>query len=302
VGINFNLKYALVLAGGGARGLVHIGALCALEEAGFPRPSLVAGCSMGAIVGGLYAMGMAPAELKKFVEEELSLSDFMESPGFKMNGPIAKIILGGQFVGNFASKPGIDPGDKVVKLLERFAKDKTVEGCAIPFVCNAVDLVSGSQVILNSGNLVRAIRASMSFPGFFEPLVEGGRALVDGGVADNMPVRAAYEEGKKYGIERVLAINTHSDWHEVDAANLKNGFSVVMRCIDVLRHNLESGGCAADLEMRAADKSSVFDFDRKKELVALGTAAVQKSMGELETFFGTGLGAYFARKNFPTAA
>jgi hypothetical protein len=94
----------------------------------------------------------------------------------------------------------------------------------------------------------------------------------------------------------VLAINTHSDWREVEASNLKNGFSVVMRCLDVLRHNMESGGCAADLEMRAADKSSVFDFDRKKELIALGEEAVKKSLGELETFFGTGLGAYFARK------
>jgi NTE family protein len=292
--INKKLKYALVLSGGGARGLVHIGVLSALEAAGYPLPSLIAGCSMGAIIGGLYASGLSVNDLKNFVLDKLDMSDFMESPGFKISGPLGKLIVTGQFIGNFAVKPGVDPGDKALALLKSFAGDKRIEDCPIPFVCNAVDLVSGREVLLDSGPLCRAIRASMSFPVFFEPLVEGSRCIVDGGVANNMPVGAVQKKGA--GISRILAVDTHSSWRETPASGYKTGIGVVMRCFEVLIHAAEAYHPKADMVLYAADQTSVFDFERKKELVALGEAAVRQSAGELDAFFGLGIAAYFYRK------
>jgi NTE family protein len=294
--INKNLKYALVLSGGGARGLVHIGVLSALEEAGYPLPSLIVGCSMGAVVGGLYASGLSVADLKSFVLEKLDISDFMESPGFRINGPLGKVLLTGQFIGNFAVKPGIDPGDKALGLIESFVGDKRIEDCPIPFVCNAVDLVSGKEMALDSGPVSRAIRASMSFPAFFEPFVEGGHCFVDGGVANNMPVGAARKAGTALGISRILAVDTHSKWKEVSASHYKTGLSVVMRCFEVMIHAAEAYHPRAGMVLHAADQTSVFDFERKKELVALGEAAVQQSAGELGAFFGLGLVARYIRK------
>jgi NTE family protein len=285
-----------VLSGGGARGLVHIGVLSALEEAGYPLPSLIAGCSMGAVIGGLYASGLNVADLKSFVLEKLDVSDFMEGPGFKINGPLGKFLLTGQFIGNFAVKPGIDPGDKALGLIESFVGDKRIEDCPIPFVCNAVDLVSGKEVVLHSGPISRAIRASMSFPGFFEPLVEDGRCFVDGGIANNMPVGAARESGAALGVSRILAVDTHSKWKEVPASGYRTGLNVVMRCFEVLIHAAEAYHPQADMVLHAADQTSVFDFERKKELVALGEAAVRQSAGELCAFFGSSLFASYIRK------
>ena len=294
--INKNLKYALALAGGGARGLVHVGVLCALEAAGYPPPSLVVGTSMGAIVGGIYAAGTGAAELKRFVLEELEISGFMDGPGFKLNGPIGKLFLTGQFIGNFASRPGVDPGDKAAALLERFLDGKTFEDCAIPFLCNAVDIVSGKEVVLNSGPLSRAIRASMSVPAFFEPCLIDGMCLVDGGILANMPAGAAREAGRALGVSRVLAVDTHGVWKEVPADNYRTGINVVMRCFDVLVHAAQNNYPAPDLVLYAADQSSVFDFGRKKELIALGEAAVGQSARELDAFFGAGPAAYLGRK------
>jgi NTE family protein len=251
---------------------------------------------MGAIIGGLYASGISLNELKSFVLERLDVSDFMESSGFKINGPLGKLLLTGQFIGNFAAKPGIDPGVKALRLIKSFVGDKRIEDCPIPFVCNAVDLVSGREMVLDSGPLARAIRASMSFPAFFEPLVEENLCLVDGGVANNMPVGAARKTGAALGISTVLAVDTHSEWREIPASSCKTGIGVVMRCFEVMIHAAEAYHPGADMVLHAADQTSVFDFDRKKDLVALGEAAVRQSAGELDAFFGRGLVARYIRK------
>jgi NTE family protein len=296
VKINKNLKYALVLSGGGARGLVHAGVLCALEAAGYPLPSLVAGTSMGAIIGGLFASGMSSAAIKTFVIDELEFTDFLESPGFKLSGTLGKLLVTGQFIGAFATRPGADSGKKALALLERLAKCGRIEECPIPFICNAVDLVSGREVILSSGPLAPAIRASMSFPVFFEPCAGDGMCLVDGGIIDNMPVAAARDAGRALGISRVLAVDTHNEWREVPAANYRNGAAVVLRCFDVLLHTADQSKARAELTLFAADRSSVIEFERKKELIALGEAAVARAAPELNAFFGSGPAAYFARR------
>jgi NTE family protein len=301
MGINKKLKYAIVLSGGGARGVVHAGVFRALEEAGYPPPSLIAGTSMGAVIGGLYASGMGGAALKRCVLESLDIGNFMESPVFRIEGPIGKIFQTGQIIGNIAVRPGIDSGAKVMKLLEELTGGKTIEECRIPFLCNAVDLSTGQEEVFRSGSLARAIRASMAFPFFFEPLVDGKRCLVDGGVINNMPVRLARETGKKLGIKRVLAIDTRR-WNVIPSHSLRNGTGVILRCFEVMVHASETRGGpeksagVPDLVIHASDRTSPFDFSRRQQLVHLGEAAIHQSRTELEAFFGGGPGAALARR------
>jgi NTE family protein len=301
--INENLKYALVLSGGGARGLVHIGVLRALEEAGYPLPSLIAGTPMGAIVGGLYAAGMRAADLRRYVLDELDIPGFMESPVFKLDGPIGKLFQTGKIIGHAATRSGIDSGERVLEIMEELTKRKKIEECDIPFLCNAVDLCVGREVIFRSGSLARAIRASMSFPFVFEPLVEGGQCLVDGGVADNLPVKSAREAARELGIKRILAVDARR-WRVIPADSLKNGLSVVMRCFEAMIHvsetedkNEDEGKTfGANLLLHASDKTSAFDFYRKNELMDLGEAAATRSKAELDVFFGSGVRGALARR------
>ncbi|MDR1306638.1 MAG: patatin-like phospholipase family protein [Treponema sp.] len=299
--INRNLKYSLVLSGGGARGLVHVGVLCAMEEAGYPPPSLIAGTSMGAIVGGLYASGMKAQAIKRYVLDELDIGDFMESPVFRMDGPLGKIFQTGQIIGNVATRPGIDSGTRVLRLLEKLTGLKKIEDCGIPFLCNAVDLSAGREVIFRSGSLARAVRASMSFPFFFEPLIDGDLCLVDGGVADNLPVKSAREVGRKLGIKNMLAVDTRR-WRNVPADSFKTSIFVVMRCFEAMVHvsetdeRSEETAAPPNLVLHAADKTSAFDFSRKRELLRLGEEAVHRSVTELETFFGAGFRAALSRR------
>jgi len=246
---------------------------------------------MGAIIGGLYASGMNGLAQKRYVMEEVDIANFMESPVFKMNGPIGKLIQTGQIIGHAATNPGIDPGNKVLRLLEKLTNYKRIEDCAIPFLCNAVDICAGREVVFRSGSLARAIRASMSFPFIFEPLIEGEQCFVDGGVVDNIPIQIAREAAKPLGIRRILAVNTRR-WKAVPGASLKHGLSVVMRCIDAMIHiselEEERREAAPNLMVHISDRTSVFDFSRKRELMELGKAAAEQSRAELDAFFRAG--------------
>ena len=270
-----------------------------MEEAGYPPPSLIAGTSMGAIVGGLYASGMIGKEQRRYVLEKLDISDFMESPVFGMDGPIGKLFQTGQIIGHAATRPGVDSGNKVLRLLEELTKNKKIEDCTVPFMCNAVDISAGHEVIFRSGSLARAIRASMSFPFVFEPLIQGSQCLVDGGVANNLPIKSASEIARVMGIKHILAVDTRR-WRNIPPAALKNGLSVVMRCFDAMIYVTEAVEKSLEdppnLLIHVSDKTSAFDFSRKKELVELGEAATVQSKTELDAFFRKGIIGAVARR------
>ena len=275
-------KWALVLSGGGAKGLAHIGVLKGLEEAGFPKPALVVGTSMGAIVGGLYACGMSPAEMEHFVLDDFDINDYLDSIAFKITGPVGKVIQTGQALASLAGRPGVDTGHKLLELFQKLTKGKRFEETEIPFRCNAVDLVSGREIVFRSGSIARAIRASMSFPVFFEPLIEGKMCLVDGGVSDNLPVAIARQEGYK---RRVLAIDVYQfDSQEMN--ELKNGPQIIYRSLEIVLNAQKENKKAADLTLSVSDETNAFSFFRQKELIALGENAVRANVKNLEGFFG----------------
>jgi predicted acylesterase/phospholipase RssA len=142
----------------------------------------------------------------------------------------------------------------------------------------------------------------MSFPFFFEPLIDGDLCLVDGGVADNMPIKSAREAGRELGIKNMLAVDTRR-WRNVPADAFKSSLFVVMRCFEALVHVSETGerseetAAPPNLVLHAADKTSAFDFSRKRDLLRLGEEAVHRSAAELESFFGAGFRAVLARRH-----
>ncbi|MDR2518829.1 MAG: patatin-like phospholipase family protein [Spirochaetaceae bacterium] len=283
-----NKGWALVLSGGGAKGLAHIGVLRGLMDRGFPPPSLVVGTSMGAIVGGLYACGMHPKEMARFVAEEFDLAKHLDGFAFKINGPVGLIFQTGQIVGNLAVKTGIDSGQGLLRLFEELTGGKTFEETAIPFRCNAVDMVSGEETVFKTGPVARAMRASMSFPGFFAPLIDGGRCFMDGGLADNMPVWIARSEGFK----QVLAVDVVA-FQTARLSSLKTGVQIIYRSMEIaLKSMTVKSKRQAALTLRASDsRASPLNFARKKEFIALGEEAVNVSHEPLSAFFSRRIGS-----------
>jgi NTE family protein len=285
------LKWALVLSGGGAKGFAHLGILNALAEMGAPEPSLVVGTSMGAIVGGLYACGMGPTELIRFLIDKFDITEYLDSFVFKINGPVGKVFRTGQILGSLAAGSGSDSGRRVLELLEELTGGKTFAETRIPFRCNAVDLVEGRELVFSSGSVARAIRASMSFPAIFEPLTEGDKCLVDGGLANNMPVYIAKNEG----FTRILAVDVGNLTARA-VSDFKTGAQIVYRCLEVMLNMAgRKGDAKADLTIHASNEITAFEFSRKQELVALGERAIRENEKAVRVFFRGGIRAWVAR-------
>ena len=160
-------KIALVLSGGGARGLAHIGAIETLESHGYEITS-ISGCSMGALIGGMYAAGKLP-EVKDWVlaldrRKVLSLVDFSLS--------LTHLVK----------------GDRVMEALKEIVPDVNIEDLPIPYTAVATDWNSGKEVVFDHGSLYDAIRASISIPLFLNPVRREEMLLVDGGLVNSLPL------------------------------------------------------------------------------------------------------------------
>lgn len=171
-------RVALVLSGGGARGFAHIGVLQALEARNV-RIDAVAGTSMGAILGALFASGQTADEI-------FDLADG----------------LGWRDVIDVSLQAGLMKGDKLRSFLAAYLPER-FDQLSLPFAATTTDMESGEERVLLDGSLVDAVRASSSFPGAFEPVEIDGRTLADGGIVNNLPVGAA----RLLGCDYVIASN-----------------------------------------------------------------------------------------------
>lgn len=197
-------RVGLVLSGGAARGIAHVGALRVLEDAGLPV-DVVSGTSMGAIIGGLYAIGYTPEALSRIVRQQdwtslltdagprraLSIERRLGASGTLLSLPIEG--------GSVQFPSGVIAGQRVLELLARLTwpVHHVTEFSELPrpFAPVVMDLRTGEAVALSRGSLSLAIRASMSIPGLFEPVVLDGRTFVDGGLARNLPATDALALG-----------------------------------------------------------------------------------------------------------
>ncbi|MCX7655386.1 MAG: patatin-like phospholipase family protein [Treponemataceae bacterium] len=277
------LPWALVLSGGGAKGFAHVGVLKVLEAMGVPSPSLIVGTSMGAIVGGLYACGYKATELEKLALH-FDIRDYLDSKVFRMEGPLGKLMQTGQIVGRLATKPGIDSGKIILSYLEELTRRCLMEETAIPFRCNAVDLVSGREIVFSRGSLALALRASMAFPTFFDPVYMDEMVLVDGGLVNNLAISVA----RRRGFTHILAVDVgiFTLYH---SAKLQTGPQILYRCLEVVGHHLYRGDMdRASLTLQPRDDTSPFAFARAAHLIRLGEETALAQREALEHFFTPG--------------
>jgi NTE family protein len=193
-------RIAVALSGGGAKGLAHIGVLRALEEQGI-TPAVVTGTSMGALVGGLYAIGYSPAELDSIVRRLDWRALFQDLPDGRFIGLERRVLGDRTLVDLQLGRRGLElpggaiRGQRISELLDRLTwPAQTVRDFRAlprPFAAVATDVATGEAVVLDGGTLSDALRASMSIPSVFAPVRAGGRLLIDGGIARNLPAQEA---------------------------------------------------------------------------------------------------------------
>lgn len=278
---------ALVLSSGGARGLAHIGAIEKLESHGY-HISSIAGCSMGALIGGVYAAGklkefrewMKTIDRKKMIE----LTDF----SFSINH-LAK-------------------GTRIIETIMEFVPDMAIEDLPVPYCAVATDLKVGREVVFNKGSLFEAIRASISMPSFYKPVQRDGMVLIDGGILNPIPLNRVKRQKKDIlvGID-VSGHDYKAQWDEMHRLTemqkqdnslkskildmlipdniefnyytmLSRTNSLMIRQNSILMAKLMKPDILVDIQM---SRYGTFDFDKSEKLVAIGK---QKTLHAIEKY------------------
>ena len=281
-----DLKVGLVLSGGGAKGLAHIGALKIIEEAGV-KIDYIGGTSMGAIVGALYASGYSAGELdsifrttdfpkliqdnvprgaKTFYEKEDSERYALTLPFDNFNISFPEAISGGQNIYN-----------EFVRLLFHVKDVADFKKLPIPFLCMATNVETGESVLLDSGYLPEAIMASGTFPSLFEPSEVDGDILIDGGVVNNYPI----EEVKNMGANFIIGIDVQ---HDLASRESLNSATEILLQINNYRtvNDMKAKSKQTDIYIRPAiDDFSVIDFEKGEEIMESGEDGALKKLEEL---------------------
>lgn len=278
---------ALVLSSGGARGLAHIGAIEELESHGY-HISSIAGCSMGALIGGVYAADklkefrewMKTIDRKKMIE----LTDF----SFSINH-LAK-------------------GTRIIEAIMEFVPDIAIEDLPVPYCAVATDLKAGREVVFNKGSLFEAIRASISMPSFYKPVQRDGMVLIDGGILNPIPLNRVKRQKKDIlvGID-VSGHDYKAQWDEMHRLTEKHKHdtslkskildmlipdniefnyytmlsrtsSLMIRQNSILMAKLMKPDILVDIQM---NRYGTFDFDKSEKLVAIGK---QKTLHAIEKY------------------
>lgn len=279
-------RIGLVLSGGAARGLAHIGVLKALEEQGI-RIDAIAGTSMGAIVGGLYAAGYSVAELERLAleldwQQALSDSPPREDIPFRRKQDdrdfLVKQKLSFRDDGSLGLPLGVIQGQNLELLLESLlvhrSATRNFDLLPIPYRAVATDVVSGEQVVMSSGHLPLVMRASMSIPAVFAPVEVDGRLLVDGGMVNNVPIDVA----RQMGVDQVIVVDLGMPLKP--ARDLHTVFDVMNQSINLMmRSNSETQLASLNADDVLIQPSlagfGVADFDRGAQMIDAGYRATQ---------------------------
>ena len=207
-------KVGIVLSGGGAKGVAHIGAIKVLEELDIPI-DYIAGTSIGAIIGGLYSIGYTSEQLEVIVKQTNWIDlltdkisrDAIPFP-FKLDDSKYLISLP---IKNNEKSGGIIRGRNISQLLQRLTEDynntTNFDSLPIPFACIATDMATNQKEVIRSGKLSEAMRASMAIPVIFTPLYSDKKVLIDGGFKDNLPIDVV----KSMGADIIIAIDAQSE-------------------------------------------------------------------------------------------
>ncbi|MBR5039178.1 MAG: patatin-like phospholipase family protein [Prevotella sp.] len=278
------MDVALVLSSGGARGLAHIGAIEELEAQGY-RITSIAGCSMGALIGGVYAAG----KLKEFREwmKTVDRKKMLELTDFSL------------------SLNHIVKGSRIIEAIMEFVPDVPIEDLPIPYCAVATDLKTGHEVVFNKDSLFHAIRASISLPSFYEPVRRDGMILIDGGVTNPIPLnRVVRQEGDiLVGID-VSGHDYKAQWeiqqeliekrkrskslsqqilNKLIPDNLEFNYytmlsrvsSLMIRQNSILMTQLMKPDVLVDIQM---SRYGGFDYDKSEKIIAIGRQKTQQAL------------------------
>ncbi len=218
-------RVGLVLSGGGAKGMAHVGALKVIEELGIPI-DYIGGTSMGSIIGGLYAIGYTSTQLENYMKEadwENLLTDRISRRNISIyeKGERKRYWLQFPIKGGRINLPlGILSGQNVSNLFTELASPAYAQNefskLPTPFLCVATDIESGTEVILEQGNLSKAMRASMAIPSVFTPEKIDGRRLYDGGLVNNFPANVV----RNKGIDILIGVDVTSPAEKTELNNI----------------------------------------------------------------------------------
>ena len=284
-------RIGLVLSGGGARGAAHIGVLKVLEEMRVPIDA-IAGTSMGAVVGGLYASGLTAKEIESVMSSlnwqdafrdtpprsELNFRRKQEDASFLVDFPLG--IRGGRIL----LPKGLIQGQKLNQMLRRLtlpaAKVQDFDSLPTAFRAVATDLVTGEGVIISEGDLPTAMRASLSAPGVFAPVEREGHLLVDGGISENLPIDVA----RTMNVDVLIVVDVGFPLYSRDKLGSAPVVSNQMLAILIRRDSQRQRATLTDRDIvidPALGDAASYDFSIVKRAIVEGELAARKSESRL---------------------
>jgi NTE family protein len=242
-------KVALVLGGGAARGFAHIGVIRVLEQERIPV-DLIVGTSVGSLIGAIYA-----AERNSF---ELEWTAFQLKQEDIFDFGIVNAVLG----------MGLARGELLEAFVKAKVKQERIEELKIPFAAVATDLNWGERIVLDQGSIAKAVHASSAIPGVFDPVMHGGKLLVDGGVVDNIPIDVA----RAKGADLVVAVDISED---VGNVKIKNMLDVMLQSTNIMfAVNVAHRKVGADVLVQPkVGAVGMLDFGQKKLCMDAGIEA-----------------------------
>ena len=254
----------LALGSGGSKGLAHIGVIKALTAHGIPI-DMIAGSSVGAMIGGFYASGLSVEEIEKI--------------SWDANWRMMFSMVDPQF------KHGLIGGKKVKTFIEKQLKVATFEECPIPFTAVATDMQTGQFVPFHTGSLSSAIRASISVPLAFKSEEIDGRMYGDGGLSAPVPVAILREMGAQI----VIAVNL--DKHYFNEKRKPAWYDIAYDSLNILRYhlaleNVAEADIVIDIDTHTSDLLDFFNFVDGTEKIAVGERATEEAMSEIKALIG----------------
>ena len=285
-------KIGLVLSGGGARGFAHIGVLKVLEENNIPIDYIV-GTSMGSIIGGLYAIGLSPEDIEVGVRgiawdkvfNDFANRDYRSFRRKQDDFDFFNLQRIGITDDGLQIRPGLIEGQQIELALDRLAYPgfhiDDYDKLKIPFRAIATDIATGDTFIIKSGNLARAMRASMSIPGALPPITIDDTLLVDGGIANNVPIDII----RDMGADIVIVVDVSAPL--ADKEDIKSGIDVTGQLTTILTRRI------ADIQIKTLKGNDILiipgekeisssDFSKYSELIKSGEVAATDKLKNIK--------------------
>lgn len=248
-------KVTLVLGGGSARGIAHIGVLRVLERENIPIDRIV-GTSMGALIGAAYSTGIPLKEMEE------------KAYGFSVNKLLDPTI----------GAMGLLAGNRLEATIRTLMAGKAFADCRLPTAVVTTDIESGDQIIHQSGDIIKVLRATCSWPGIFAPVSISGRLLCDGGIKNSVPAKIARDLDPE---NFVLAVDVGFC---IKRGKMENVFQIILQSLQIIGEELnqyQSSVADAVIKVDLPDMDQIA-FNRSREIVVKGTEAAEASIIEIK--------------------